>query len=188
MHRPLPELIDPLRLCSKGRVLQGSLTITRMSRLLDISVAPEEAGDKGDITIDFTFAVDQSGQENVSGSIDVVLWILCQRCLHPMRWNQNIAINLALVNSDLQVEKLSPQYEPLFLPDNGEDKLHSLADIVESEILLALPQEAMHNKDQCSIDERYRNKEDDKPTSASKDKSTKPSPFAVLKQIKSKED
>ena len=186
MSRPLPELIDPLRLCSKGRVLQGPLAISRLRRLLGVLGNLEEPGNKSEITVDFTFALDQGGQANISGSIDVVLWILCQRCLNPMRWCQKITVKLALVNSDLEADNLPSHYEPLFLNEGDEDNLHALAEIVESEIILALPQEAMHNQDECSIDGRYRNK-DDKQDRASTDTNIKPNPFAILKQIKSKD-
>jgi len=146
MSRPLPDLIDPLRLVNKQRTLQGSLAVDRLGQLKSVLCSSD-----GEIKVDLIFARDQNGQANIKGNISTTLWMICQRCLQPMSWQKQISVCLALVNTELEVSKLLPHYEPLFL---HEDML-SVAEIVEAEIILALPQIVLHPSAHCAIDKRY---------------------------------
>ena len=73
-------------------------------------------------------------------------------------------------------EELSPEYEPLFVED---EPLH-LADIVEDELILALPAVAMHPESECTGAQHPSRdgEEESQPAEA------KPNPFAVLAKLK----
>lgn len=182
MSRPLPDLIEPQQLAVKGRVLRGVLALKKFIRLQDLLSKSD-----GDVKVDLAFGRDEAGQANIKGLITVALWMQCQRCMAPMLWSREIKVCLALVHSEPEAEKLPPHYEPLFLQDDS----HSLIEIVENEIILALPHVALHSKNECSLDERYKHYTGTEGAGhngvARDDEQTTQNPFAVLKQMKKKD-
>ncbi|MFV2055020.1 MAG: YceD family protein [Thiohalomonadales bacterium] len=146
MSRPLPDLIDPLRLVNNQSVLQGSLNIDRFGQLRSALCSSE-----GEVTVDVVFGRDQNGQAYIKGKIIATLWLICQRCLQPMCWQQEISVCLALVSTELEVDKLLPHYDPFLMHAD----MHSVAEIVEAEIILALPQIAMHAPEHCHLERRH---------------------------------
>jgi len=197
MSRPLPDLIDPLRLVNNQSVLRGSLSIERLGQLRSALCSSE-----GEVTVDVIFGRDQNGQANIKGKITATLWMICQRCLQPMCWQKEITVCLALVSTELEVDKLLPHYEPFLMHAD----MHSVAEIVAAEIILALPHIAMHAPEHCDMDKQYvtsprvdgagaNNPDigDSTLANQARDKETleqvnkKYNPFAVLQEMKKKE-
>ena len=185
MPRPLPDLINPMRLVGNNSTLQGNLAVQRLGQLKPALCDPE-----GDIYVELSFARDENGQAFIQGEITSALWMICQRCMQPMCWQKQISVCLALVKTEQEAKLLLPHYEPLFL----QEDMHSVAEIIEAEIILALPQVAMHSVDECAIDSRYVRSDEEagvisaKDTHASTHATTKErhNPFAVLEQMKKK--
>jgi uncharacterized protein len=72
----------------------------------------------------------------VSGSVQLV----CQRCLAPMHQDVDGATRIALVASEAEADRVPPEFEPVRAPE-GRIRLR---DLVEEEVMLALPIVPLH--------------------------------------------
>ena len=131
----LPEFINPVRLVRKNASLKGSVPLAMMPRLMANAL-----GSEGDATVELNFAKDESGISVISGSVYATIPFQCQRCLKPVDYGLQVDISLGLVKDDSQEGNLPDRYEPLVVAENDV----SLYDLLEHELLLALPIIAYH--------------------------------------------
>lgn len=183
MSKRLPDIIEPLRLAEKDRLLQGRLAVAKMKRL-----ASSLADTEGEVEVDLQFSLDEGGQPNIQGRLSAQLKLICQRCMQEMTYAANSKVSLAIVNSEALAEKLPDNYEPLLLLSGAEV---SLSELVEDELILTLPAVAMHAIDECPAGDQFRSSPETNVNSGSHKtaeliETTKPNPFAVLEQLKSK--
>lgn len=130
----LPVLIDPLSFAERGKRLLGKIKINELSRLSDILL-----DSSGEIEIDFSF--DKEGRVPVIvGEIKANLIAECQSCLKQVVLPVDKHFKLGMVLSDEQADRLAGDCEPLFL----QDEKISLNELVEDELLLALPDFPKH--------------------------------------------
>lgn len=104
----------------------------------------------------------------------------CQRCMDEVEIAIDSTFTLGVVDSEAFAEKLPEKYEPLLIE---EDEKLFLQDLIEDELILALPIVAMHPDQECQTsyagdqaageDENLRQAE-----------SQQESPFAMLKDLK----
>jgi len=175
MKDRLPEHIEPLRLARSHRLLSGQLPLKRMQRLI------ESIEDKsGDIDIDLKFDIDMNGVSMLEGQVCCSLQLRCQRCMQPMTFPIDVTFRLALVESEAEIDALGEQYEPLLL----EDDLVSIADIVEDELLLALPIVPRHAEDECQLINPAAEPVEQQATEP--EPSREDNPFAVLAELQRK--
>ena len=170
MSRPLPELADPIRLCAGGSEFSGTLALAEFDRLRQAL-----ASDAGEVTFTVEFARDERGINTVHGTLDTTLNLLCERCARPFDLPVHADWQLAAVSSLAEADRLPEDYEPLLV---GEE-LTRLRDVIEDEVLLALPLVPKHPES-----------EDCKPV-ATRDEgkeSGQDSPFAVLEELKRDKD
>jgi uncharacterized protein len=66
--------------------------------------------------------------------------LTCQRCLAPMRWPVESSSRVALIASEKEADRVPEDLEPVLAED---DRLR-LRDLVEEELLLALPIVPLH--------------------------------------------
>ncbi|AEF99518.1 YceD family protein [Methylomonas methanica] len=137
MSDKLPNLIDPLLFAERRSILAGALKIGALERLTGM-VADADS----DITVEVLFAK-QGKRAVISGKIQTVLMLECQSCLQALAWPLELAFKLAVVSSLQEADKLEIDCEPLLL--DGE-KI-SLNDLIEDEILLAIPDYPKHGYD-----------------------------------------
>lgn len=131
----LPDLLDPFEFAEKNRRTKGTLALSGMDRLRDAILNPDAAA-----TIDLEFK--REGRiAAITGRIDVDLVLRCQCCLEPLDWPVRGAVNLAVVRSIDEAMLLSEEFEPLVVE---VDQAVALADIVQDELLLALPDVPRH--------------------------------------------
>lgn len=139
----LPVHIDPIRMAESRRLLRGRLALAEMSRLGEALQDTE-----GEVTVSLEFGTDNEGIRFMRGRIQAEVGLECQRCLETMRYPINSEFALAMVRSETEAEALPSHYEPLLVEG---DPLF-LRDIIEDELLLALPIVAMHAPEECSVD------------------------------------
>ncbi|MGD8885837.1 MAG: YceD family protein [Gammaproteobacteria bacterium] len=175
MSQRLPEQIEPFRLAEQGRIYKGQLPITKMKRLASLL-----ANDAGDVDVDLEFSVDEMGQANVTGRVQGQVNVVCQRCMETMAVPLDASVSLGIVATERQVEELASQYEPLMV----EDQWTSLPELVEDELILALPAVPMHEPEQCSVKPVAITEEAKPSDDAASTK--KKNPFAVLEQLRDK--
>ncbi len=126
----LPEFIDPLHLAEKRAELKGKLFLSSLNRLSDILYS-----DSGVVNVSLSFSREER-LATVAGQIYATLDLICQNCAQPLGWTVHSRFKLGLVNTIAQADRLPADCEPL-LCEAGQ-KL-PLKDIVEDELLLALP-------------------------------------------------
>lgn len=130
MSRLLPDTVDAWRMVAAGRSFQGSLPLSRMSRL-----APSLADTDGVVTFDLQFTRDALGVAQLLVHVETALPLICQRSLERFALPVNLDNRLGLIEHERDEAGLPPDCEPLLL----EDGQLSLLAVVEDELLLALP-------------------------------------------------
>lgn len=134
---PLPDKIDPWRLTAEGGRLEGVLVLASLPRL-----AAELEHAEGEVSVALAAGIDAQGLRFITGRLQTGIALICQRCLGPLQWPLDIAVSLALVRNETMADRLPEQYEPLLIADG----LISVADLVEDELLLALPLIPQHDQ------------------------------------------
>jgi uncharacterized protein len=168
MVEHLPELIDPLALAEKGRQFKGSLPLSKMIRLQDLLLDAQ-----GEVSVTLKFGKDGKFAV-VTGVVAADLELQCQCCLGAIPWKVDCTVNLGLVRSLAEADLLPESYEPLLL--EGES-LMPLADIVQEELLLALPVIPQHEA--CEPAAQAQPKKE-----PPRQLPERPNPFAVLAKLK----
>lgn len=134
----LPKTIDPIRIAKQGRQFQGEFALNQCARLQTIS---DQLDQKASVVLELN--VDHEAQiPFIRGSIHASLNMICQRCNDAMHYPLNITFLLSPVLSEVQAENLPHKYEPLIV----RDETVALADLIEDEILLALPMVTKHER------------------------------------------
>ena len=139
---------------------------------------------KGNASIELQFGTDESGQLYVTGTVETDVTLQCQRCMQSMDLHIAEKISLAIVRSSAQANDLPSYYEPLLV----EEEMISLPELIEDEILLALPSVPMHEIEICPVKLSASTGGTGKSESSlerQKDQGRK-NPFDVLKQLKTK--
>ncbi len=170
MRDRLPEYLDPASLANTGRDYRGPLSIVGMQRL---AVLLYDA-DVPEFDVRLFTGRDAGGIAIVQGEVSGVLHLVCQRCLGKLDWPVQLEFTLAPVANEVQVQRLGEQYEPLLIDD---DRI-SVRDVVEDELLLALPNFPQHAEDDDCTLPHFDEAE------AAIEADEKPNPFAVLESLK----
>lgn len=200
----LPEYIDPVRLAENRRLLKGQISLRRMVRLSDILADKSRSEDTlvrdGDmVEVDLQFARAEAGLATVRGHLSTVVQMICQRCMQPMTQALDANVALAVVVNTKQAEQLPACYEPLLINQDADNKDNvSLTELIEDELILALPTVFLHDVKDCPAGNRFHAEQQDEwkgltgnaipvnTTNEDSGRGEKPNPFAVLAQLKSK--
>jgi uncharacterized protein len=167
----LPERLDLLAAAEAGRLLQGSLPLTRLERVLPALRSPN-----GELQVQLELGKDPDGTRFLAGSIRGTVELQCQRCLDSMELPLNLDFRLGMVQDHAGGRSLHERYEPLVV--GSEPML--VADIVSDEVLLALPLVPTHADDgKCQEFVK-----DYQPPQRAKAK--RENPFAMLAELKQK--
>ncbi len=169
----LPQRIEPFRLAEAGRTLQGRLPVQRLRRLADLLWS-----DQGQVEVELHFGVDQDGQRRVVGRLQADLRLICQRCLEAMNYPVDTRVGLAFVENDHDAAKVVGDYDAYAV---GSDLL-MLTDLIEDELLLCLPQVALHELAECPARDMPGPADEVSGTDTSSE-----NPFAVLEKLKTQD-
>jgi uncharacterized protein len=167
----LPVSFDPVRFAKWGRHLEGKIPLAKMSR-----IAEQATKLRGDVWLSLDFSMGEDRVRALRGHIKAVVPMQCQRCMSEVEIPVDAQFTLGVVDSEAFAEKLPEEYEPLFIE---EDQKIFLADLVEDELILALPIVAMHPVDVCRAGKLA---EDD--TNLVQKEPRQENPFAILKDFK----
>lgn len=138
----LTELIDPWNAAEKNVLVSGSVDLSQLPRLIGLRTNPI-----GIVQCELKFFRDAKRRHCVQGRVEGKVSLICQRCLSPMDMLLEIDVLLALVSSNDEAMKLPENYEPLIITDS----LIKPLDIVEDELILALPDIPVHEDENCFI-------------------------------------
>lgn len=163
----LPDMVEPLGLAEAGRSFHGRIPVRGLARL-----TPMLSSASGELDVILKFDIDERRIAVVTGSIDGKLNLICQRCLDPMDFPLDLKLRLGIVHTENQLDELPDGYEPLQI--TGEPI--SVSDLIEDEVLLAIPPVPTHADTQhCETGYRNQTPPD-----------SRQNPFAVLEKLKSR--
>ena len=159
---------DPWRLAAQGRTLTGRMALGGLPRLAPSLV------DSGDVEYRLAFHLDSDHRAVVSGQVAAKLLVQCQRCLEPLAIAVDSRFELAFVRGLDEAARLPETYEPAV----AEDGWVRPADLVEDELLLALPPVPVHADPACAGQPAAA------PPGAEADGKNLTNPFAVLAALR----
>lgn len=173
MSGGLPASIDPIRLADQNDHLSGTIPLNRMKRLLTCC-----RSDEGVVNVDLLFHYDgQRDVRTITGTLSIEISLNCERCLEPLILPLRCEVNLlALLPGQ---ENLAETGDALIVSDPV-----SLIDLVENELILALPMIPMHPRDQCSATKRVMQADSGSTTPEPEQGDSRESPFAKLAKLK----
>jgi uncharacterized protein len=131
---------DPWRLAAQGGTLTGRVALASLPRLAPALVGPSDADYR------LAFHLDTEHRAVVSGWVRAELTVRCQRCLEPLTVAVDSQFELAVVRGLDEAARLPDAYEPVLAEDGW---LRSM-DLVEDELLLALPTVPLHEAGTCT--------------------------------------
>ncbi|MFO1371795.1 MAG: YceD family protein [Candidatus Competibacteraceae bacterium] len=132
----LPHKINLWQLAAENGRLDGVLALAALPRL-----AVALSGANGMVKVTLAAGIDSQGGRFLKGELCTEIELICQRCLGPLRLPLKVTVSLGLVHNEREADRLAKDYEPLLAPDGGV----AVADLVEDELLLALPQIPRHD-------------------------------------------
>ncbi|UXI69644.1 YceD family protein [Tahibacter amnicola] len=130
MSAPFPDIVDAWRMVSARRSFDGTLPIAGLPRL-----AEAVAASTGSVAYEVEFGRDDLETAFLAIRVQARLTLTCQRTLEPFEWPVTIDTRLGLITREEEEAGLPPGYEPLLL-ESAEIRP---ADVIEDELLLALP-------------------------------------------------
>ncbi len=181
---PVPKFtrrVDPRKLAGRAARLAGEVPLEALPRVTPLLTCGER---EDTVSARLDFETDARGRVYVSGEIKASLTLLCQRCLEPVRLPVSSSFRVAV--RPASVDGVDPQGFDSF--DGGDEGLLP-AELLEEELLLALPFAPRHNSvvDCGKLAQRRAGADETGPAAASgQDKETAQAkrPFAVLKDLK----
>ena len=133
---PFSESLNPWRLAAEGGRLEGVLALGVLPRLAELLNRTVGVG-----TVTMVAGTEVQGIHFGIGRLNTAVEMVCQRCLGPLRLPLDLVVRLGLARTEAEADRLPEPYEPLLVPEGGL----VLADWVEDELLLALPQIPRHD-------------------------------------------
>ncbi len=116
---------------SARRSFEGTLAIVGLQRLCEVLASTD-----GEVSFGLDFGRDSIGTSYVDVRASAPLPLTCQRSLEPFVLPVTVQTRLGLIRQEHDEAGLPPECEPLLVAEDGR---LCLADVIEDELLLALP-------------------------------------------------
>jgi len=158
--------LDLRKFSDQERVIEGEAQVEDFPRLREYRDSLDQP-----VRVALAFCRDDDGRRRLQGHIQTRLILVCQRCLEPVEQDITAAVDLVLVWSEGQAKALPAELEPLLVVD---DRM-PLSDLVEEELLLAMPLVALHDQCPRPLPDGSGEREEDTDSD---------NPFAVLAHLK----
>jgi uncharacterized protein len=172
MFDRLPHEIDPVRLADEGVRIEGQLageSLARLRALRHPGTVPEP------VLVQLEFERTAHGVRLLRGTFRTQLVVTCQRCLGPLTLALEAHPLLVLLAPDEASPTADEEAETLVVEGPV-----SLAELVEEELLLAMPMFPVHRDGECTAPG---SKPEPEPASAPDARN----PFAALGALKGKD-
>jgi len=165
----LPITIDPFKSAQRNLVCEGYFELLELDRLRAVT---EKCS--GQMNVKIKFGVDEQGLIVISGAGSTTVALTCQRCNEFFEQTLTVNFTFSPAKNTEQADELPSYYDAIELDENGEVNLREL---VESELLLAIPLIPKHELENCQASA-------DSTWGKLPEELDKPNPFDVLKQLK----
>jgi len=155
-------VINNVEFAKKALELHDIIAVSQFSRLQDLVASSEGV-------LDYRLAGGRSedGQLDLELSVHGNLQLNCQRCLEPLSFELNIASRFLIVTDESAIPVLEESSESVDGDVLVAETQMQVFDLIEDEILLALPLAPRHESEFCNADGVL-------------DELKKPNPFAAL--------
>jgi uncharacterized protein len=173
----LPQTVEVRTLAARAVTLAGLVDPSRLGRLNAAII-----GMQGPVEVIAEFYRDEEGRYVVSMQVSAQVLVTCQRCLSSLEQSVASTTLLAAVWTDEQAGQLPPRYEPLVADAEIE-----LWEVVEDELLLALPSFNYHSDMNCGAETGVQAVGEQGETIA-QGNLEQDNPFSVLKALKGDTD
>ncbi len=146
-----PAQIEPFKWAELGFSWTGRVPLTRFKRVAADVVPPY---DLHSIQLDCKLSVDDRRVAWLDATLNANLPLICQRCLEGVAFELDLDVHLALLSDERFVDRLgrdkdSVDYVILSEAQVAHGESIDVIDLLEDEILLALPLSAKH--DDCEL-------------------------------------
>jgi len=155
---------------AQNSCFEGEIALSELKRLGELLHPTGGTEESGKVLLDFEFSRNEFDVPMIAGHLQTRLGLECQRCLQPLELPLELDFRLMIDAS----EEL--------LRNSSEDTLYSvdgfvdIVEVVEDELILALPLVAMHEDTACN--------ENWQVSGSISDSDAKENPFAVVQQLK----
>lgn len=181
----MPAYVDIRKVFLQEAHIAGQVSLDRLPRFRDILV-----GEKACIESDLTFVINSQGQRQITGHVTAAGQLSCERCLEPVAVELDEPVRLILLDSEPEAATLDADWDPWLCSDY---KL-PLAELVEEQLILALPIVNLHADKDCIESLGYQQPQDSAKVSSGggtrgeygEYEEASENPFAVLKTLKLK--
>jgi uncharacterized protein len=133
-HIGIPQLRD---MAKRSEEIVEEIGLNELSRLASMQ-HPDGHNHKIDVRIRFRGGA--QGFPEISGTLSGSLGLTCQRCLGVLDWPLELGFQLAVVESEEDIEEVAEPFDTLMAGEHGI----LLAEIVEDEVLSSLPLAPVH--------------------------------------------
>jgi uncharacterized protein len=149
---------------------EGQIALSELKRLGELIPLEGAGAQERNIDVNFEFLRHELDVPTVAGRLKTSLELLCQRCLKPLEYPMVVDFSLMIDASDEMVEHSS---DDTLYSDGG---YIDISEVVEDELILALPLVAMHEDTACNENWQVAELQAETPI--------RENPFAVLQQLK----
>ena len=171
LTEPLPATLDVRKAAARGVSVSGTLKPLNLQRF-----RPLLASDDGAVEAELTFSRDEENRHVIHVAVEADVTVTCQRCLEPMSQHLISENLLAVMWTDEQAAHLPRHLDPLIVAEEA----CSLWELVEDELILAMPPFSYHDTEDC----RESIAGFSAPVPEEVAAVEKPNPFNVLAQLK----
>ena len=170
----MPVTIDPVKAAQKRSDYEGVILLATLTRLTQSLIHSD-----GEVAVRVECGTDQQGLTVIQGSASCEVSVTCERCGEAMTVSLdcNFAYTPVKPDDDAALELIPERYDVIEKDEHGEINLRQL---VEDELILALPLFPMHDEAVCSVSAASMSFGDIGP------EPEKPNPFAILAELKKK--
>jgi len=153
---------------TRNGYFEGEIALSELGRLSELLHLVESDLEGRKIALKFEFVRNEYEISMLVGHLETSLQLECQRCLKAMELPMTLDFSLMIDASDELVSNTS--VDTLYSDDGTID----IVEVVEDELILAIPLVAMHDDTACN--ENWQASESEA--------EIKDNPFAVLQQLK----
>ena len=175
MSLTLKDCVNPWKAADKNLLASVQFAVSELDRLNQVLLDSDTK-----VTVDMQFERDEERLPLLKGHLRCTLKLECQRCLQPMDLPLDHHFTMAFVHAGAPVDPEDTRFSELYDLYEVEDEKACLANVIEDELLLLLPQVPMHSAPECVIETEFG---DEQPESVEAEKEN---PFAVLASLKDK--
>lgn len=131
MSREFPDWVNPWKAAEGKRIFSGSVALGRMPRLKPLLAAAD-----GEARFTASFVLDGEKRATIALAVSAELPLTCQASLEAFMLPVERKSRLAVIEDQAEEENLPEHYDPV-IARSGKIVF---ADLVEDELLLAMPQ------------------------------------------------